>query len=166
MGWSQYYSFVVSKKIFNTLDSLMHRKLWKWAVFRHPKKGKCWIKRKYFKKHDKKNWRFMANDQIYLVRHDERIIKRHVKVKENKSPYDNDWTYWANRLKRSLEKPLKIIKLLKWQQGKCNYCQLWLKNDDNLKVHHKDHNKSNNIYKNLSLLHEYCYNYIHKKCAW
>lgn len=54
MGWSQYYSFVVSKKIFNTLDSLMHRKLLKWAVFRHPKKGKCWIKRKYFKKHDKK----------------------------------------------------------------------------------------------------------------
>ena len=51
-GWSQYYSSVVSCKIFSSLDNIMHRKLWRWAVFRHPNKGRGWIKRKYFKKID------------------------------------------------------------------------------------------------------------------
>lgn len=165
-GWSQYFSSVVSKKIFSRMDYIMYEKLWKWAVFRHPMKGKIWVKKKYFKTLGKDNWRFMTNNKTYLIRHSEHVIKRHIKIKGTKSPYDGDWVYWGNRLKKMLGKPPIIINLLRSQQSKCSYCNLWFKSDDKLEIHHKDLNEKNNIYKNLSLLHGYCYNYLHKKCAW
>ncbi|WP_395460208.1 group II intron reverse transcriptase/maturase [Wolbachia endosymbiont (group B) of Myelois circumvoluta] len=161
-GWSQYYNSAVSKATFSLLDDIMFKKLWKWAVFRHQNKGKFWIKRKYFKKYKNDNWRFMSNNGVYLIKHGDHAIKRHVKVLETKSPYDGDWIYWGNRLSKIQGKPPRVIKLLKLQQGKCDHCQLWFKNDDILEVHHKDRNRRNNITKNLSLLHGHCHDNLHK----
>ncbi|UIP91587.1 hypothetical protein IYZ83_005555 [Wolbachia pipientis] len=90
IGWSRYYTSVVSSKIFSSIDDAMHRKLWKWAVFRHSNKGKGWIKRKYFRKYKNDNWRFMINKRAYLARHGDHVIKRHIKVQGTKSPYDGD----------------------------------------------------------------------------
>lgn len=123
-GWSQYYSSVVSSRTFNFIGSLMFRKLWKWAIVRHPKKGKGWIRKKYFKKYGNDNWRFMVSNKIHLVKHGDHAIKRHIKVKGTKSPYDGDWVYWGNRLSKVPDKSPRVIKLLKIQQGKCNHCQL------------------------------------------
>lgn len=164
-GWSQYYSSVVSSKIFNSMDSVMFRKLWKWTEFRHPKKGKCWIKRKYFKGYGNDNWCFMTSKKIQLVRYGDHVIKRHVKVKGTKSPYDGDWVYWGKRLSKIPGKSPRVIKLLKLQLGKCDDCQLWFKDDDILEIHHKDRNRRNNMIKNLSLLHGYCHDNLHRKCA-
>ncbi|WP_425386648.1 group II intron reverse transcriptase/maturase [Wolbachia endosymbiont (group A) of Barypeithes pellucidus] len=161
-GWCQYYSSVVSKKTFKFIDNIMFRKLWKWAVYRHPAKGKYWIKGKYFKKYKNDNWRFMKNNKILLIKHGDHAIKRHVKVKGTKSPYDGDWVYWGNRLKKIPEKPLRVIKLLKLQQGKCSHCRLWFKNDDILEIHHIDRNRRNNMNKNLTLLHGHCHDDLHR----
>ncbi|GFR07232.1 uncharacterized protein TNCT_55431 [Trichonephila clavata] len=95
----------------------MFTKLWKWAVFRHPNKGKFWIKEKYFRKYKNDNWRFMSSNGIYLIKHGDHAIKRHIKVLETKSPYDGDWIYWGNRLRKIQGKPPRVIKLLKLQQG-------------------------------------------------
>ncbi|MGL9688728.1 MAG: group II intron maturase-specific domain-containing protein [Wolbachia sp.] len=92
-GWCQYYTSAVSSKIFNSLDDIMFKKLWKWAVFRHQNKGRFWIKKKYFKKYNNNNWRFMSSDGTYLIKHKDHAIKRHVKVLGTKSPYDGDWIY-------------------------------------------------------------------------
>ncbi|BFD47878.1 MAG: group II intron reverse transcriptase/maturase [Wolbachia endosymbiont of Sergentomyia squamirostris] len=164
-GWSQYYSCVVSNETFNLIDSVMFRKLWKWALYKHPNKGKCWIKRKYFKKYGNDNWRFMTSNEVNLIRHGDHVIKRHIKVKGTKSPYDGDWVYWGNRLNRILDKSPRVIKLLKLQQGKCDQCQLWFKSDDILEIHHKDQNRKNNMIKNLLLLHGHCHDILHRKCA-
>ncbi|MFP3032305.1 MAG: group II intron reverse transcriptase/maturase [Wolbachia sp.] len=161
-GWSQYYTFVVSSKIFGSVDSIMFRKLWRWAVRRHPNKGKYWIKRKYFRRYGNDNWRFMTDNETHLIKHRDHAIKRYVKVKETKSPYDGDWTYWGNRLSKILGKSPRVIKLLKLQQGKCDHCQLWFKNDDILEIHHKDQNKRNNMIRNLSLLHGHCHDDLHR----
>ncbi|WP_264375526.1 group II intron maturase-specific domain-containing protein [Wolbachia endosymbiont (group B) of Sphaerophoria taeniata] len=99
-GWSQYYISVVSSKVFNLLDYSMHNKLWKWAVYRHHDKRRCWVKRKYFKKYGNDNWRYMVNNKLYLIRHRDHAIKRHIKVNGNRSPYDGDWPYWGNRLSK------------------------------------------------------------------
>ncbi|MFP3026850.1 MAG: group II intron maturase-specific domain-containing protein, partial [Wolbachia sp.] len=99
-GWSRYYTSVVSSRIFRSLDNAMNRKLWKWALYRHNNKGKCWIKRKYFKKYDNDNWRFMTNNNVILTRHSDNAIKRHTKVKGSKSPYDGDWVYWGSRISK------------------------------------------------------------------
>ncbi|UPA54633.1 hypothetical protein MWH06_03160 [Wolbachia pipientis] len=164
-GWCQYYTSVVSCKIFSLLDHIMFGKLWKWAVYKHHNKGNRWIKEKYFKKYGNDNWRFMTSNGVNLTRHGDYVIKRHTKVKGTKTPYDGDWVYWSNRLKRVPDKPTRVTNLLKLQQGKCDYCQLWFKNDDILEVHHKDQNKKNNITKNLSLLHGHCHDNLHRKCA-
>ncbi|BET35044.1 MULTISPECIES: reverse transcriptase domain-containing protein [Wolbachia] len=164
-GWSKYYSSVVSNKTFRFIDSVMFRNIWKWAVYRHPTKGKYWIKNKYFKKYKNDNWRFMTNNKVLLIKHGDHAIKRHVKVKGTKSPYDGDWVYWGNRLRKIPDKLPRVIKLLKLQQGKCGHCQLWFKNDDILETHHIDRNRRNNMKKNLSLLHGHCHDELHRKCA-
>ncbi|MDV6249301.1 MULTISPECIES: group II intron maturase-specific domain-containing protein [unclassified Wolbachia] len=164
-GWSQYYSSVVSCKIFSSLDNTIHRKLWKWAVFRHPNKGKCWIKRKYFKKYNNDNWRFMTSNKIHLIIHSDHVIKRHIKVQKTRSPYDGDWVYWGNRLREIPDKPSRVIKLLKLQQSKCGNCRLWFESDDIIEIHHKDRNRRSNMIKNLSLLHGHCHDELHRRCA-
>ncbi|WP_438456526.1 reverse transcriptase domain-containing protein [Wolbachia endosymbiont of Kerria lacca] len=160
-GWSQYYTSVVSSKVFNLLDYSMHNKLWKWAVYRHHDKRRCWVKRKYFKKYGNDNWRYMVSNKLYLIRHRDHAIKRHIKVNGNRSPYDGDWPYWGSRLSKLPGKSSRVIKLLKLQQGKCNYCYLWFRFDDLAHVHHQDRNRRNNNMKNLSLLHKHCHDQLH-----
>jgi len=45
---NMYYRFAVSKETFNTIDSRLWHKLWRWAKRRHPKRNRKWIMRKYF----------------------------------------------------------------------------------------------------------------------
>ncbi len=161
-GWCQYYASVVSSKAFGAMDNTMFRKLWKWAMFKHPNKGRCWIKRKYFKKYGNDKWRYMTSNGMRLIKHGDHDIKRHVKVIGAKSPYDGDWTYWGKRMSKILDKSPQTIKLLKMQQGKCDCCQLWFKNGDILEIHHKDHNKQNNTITNLSMLHGHCHDSLHR----
>ncbi len=107
----------------------------------------------------------MTNNKMYLIKHGDYAIKRHVKVKRTKSPYDGDWVYWGNRLKKIPDKSPRVIKLLKLQQGKCGHCQFWFKNDDILEIHHIDRNRRNNMNKNLSLLHGHCHDELHRRGA-
>lgn len=160
-GWSRYYTSVVSSKIFNSLNKIMFIKLWKWAVRRHPNKGKYWIKRKYFRKYRNDNWRFMTDSKIHLINHGDHPIERYVKVKGTKSPYDGDWVYWGKRLSKALGKSPRLIRLLKLQRGKCEYCKLLFRSDDFLHIHHRNRNRSNNHTENLSLLHKHCHDYLH-----
>ncbi len=164
-GWCQYYTSVVSRKIFELLDRDMFRKLWRWAVHKHPNKGKYWIKKKYFKRYNNDNWRFMTSNGKYLIKHGDHAIKRHIKVIGAKSPYDGDWIYWSSRLSKVLDKSTRVVKLLKTQKGKCNYCQLYFRSDDVTEVHHQDKNRNNNNIENLTLLHGHCHDQVHKKCA-
>ncbi|MDR0773532.1 MAG: reverse transcriptase N-terminal domain-containing protein [Wolbachia pipientis] len=160
-GWSRYYTSVVSSKIFRSLDNAMNRKLWKWALYRHNNKGKCWIKRKYFKKYDNDNWRFMTNNNVILTRHSDNAIKRHTKVKGSKSPYDGNWVYWGSRISKVPGKSSQVIRMMKRQQGRCGYCNLWFRFDDFVHIHHQDRNRGNNNSKNLLLLHKHCHNQLH-----
>ncbi|GFQ99997.1 group II intron-encoded protein ltrA [Trichonephila clavata] len=160
-GWCQYYTSAVSSKIFSSMDKTMFIQLWKWAEFKHPKKGAGWIKKKYFKKYGNDNRRFMTSNGTLIIKHRDHAIKRHVKVIGSKSPYDGDWPYWENRLSKLPGKSSRVIKLLKLQQGKCNYCHLWFRSDDLAHVHHQDCNRRNNNIKNLSLLHKHCHDQLH-----
>ena len=155
----------VSSKSFRRLDHDLHFKLWCWARYRHPQKGKRWIRRKYFRQHGNDNWRFKTHDGRFLVRHSDHAIKRHIKVAGTKSPYDGDWVYWATRLGRQPGIQPRVAKLMKTQKGKCGYCQLWFRMGDLTEVHHKDHNHRNNEADNLMLLHRHCHDDIHRQGA-
>ncbi|MFV0989403.1 hypothetical protein [Wolbachia endosymbiont of Nasonia giraulti] len=49
------------------------------------------------------------------------------KVQKTRSPYDGDWVYWGKRLRKIPDKPLRVIKLLKLQQSKCDNVDYGLK---------------------------------------
>ena len=55
-GWANYYSSVVSKETFYTLDNLLWKRLWRWAKRRHPNKSSEWVKTKYFSPYETRNW--------------------------------------------------------------------------------------------------------------
>ena len=86
---------------------------------------------------------------------------RMTKVIALKSPFDGDWVYWAQRLMRDPLKPLRVVKLLKWQRGKCDNCHLPFSAEDVVEVHHLNGNHSDNRYANLSLLHGHCHDLVH-----
>ena len=164
-GWSRYYTPGVSSRTFSKLDYYMFQLLWQWALYRHPKKGKAWIKKKYFLERGSRKWQFGTHNGMLLAYHSDHAIKRHVKVKGMKSPYDGDWVYWAVRMGRSPGVPTRVARLMKMQHGKCGKCQLWFRPDDLAEVHHRNHKSNDNRYENLELLHGHCHDDVHKGCA-
>jgi RNA-directed DNA polymerase len=101
-GWSNYFRNGVSSKVFSSMDCYVFQKLWKWARWRHPKKGLRWIKRKYFRGYKSDTWRFAVSDNCRLTLHRETHIKRHVKILGARTPYDGDINYWAKRLSKRI----------------------------------------------------------------
>jgi RNA-directed DNA polymerase len=89
-GWANYYSHVVSKRTFTKLDHKIWQMLWCWAKKRHPNKKSDWIKQKYFKVIGKRKWIFRT-DKIALVEMAKTPIKRHIKIRKDANPYDEEY---------------------------------------------------------------------------
>ncbi|BAZ43911.1 putative reverse transcriptase [Chondrocystis sp. NIES-4102] len=162
-GWTNYFKGVVSCETFKLLDHLTYQKLRRWANRRHPKKGKKWIKNKYWKSIENQKWVFSETYEneitIRLINHSDTKIVRHIKVRGKKSPYDGDFVYWSQRLSKYSELPTRVKTLLKNQKGKCSSCKLSFTSQDILEV---DHIKpvsqgGTDTYKNLQLLHRHCH---------
>ena len=85
IGWSNYYSTVVSKVAYADVDNLMYPKLKAWAKRRHPKKSGKWVAKKYWQTIGGDNWVFATRQEgknpMRLRTHAETQIIRHVKVK-------------------------------------------------------------------------------------
>jgi len=158
-GWAAYYRASVSKRVFNYLDSQLHYQLYRWASHRHPHKTEGWRYRRYWRE---QNERMMFSDGVSTVAlHAETSIRRHTKVQGDKSPSDGDWRYWGQRLRNSPTTTGRKSHLLKQQDNRCDYCGLRFMADDVLEVHHRDRNRTNNVYSNLALVHGHCHDLIH-----
>jgi RNA-directed DNA polymerase len=161
-GWCNYFSTVVSQKVFERLRHLVVWKLLKWGRHRHRNKGRTWIRFKYFKTVDGDNWVFATREDknlLKLLQHSSTEIKRYVKVKGIASPYDGDWIYWSSRMGVHPEIPARVAKLLKRQKGKCAHCDNYFKEGDSIEV---DHIIPKSIggresYDNWQLLHRHCH---------
>jgi RNA-directed DNA polymerase len=162
-GWAQYYSACVAKETFDRMDAQLFRKLFRWSRFRHPRKSGKWSFRRYWKrKGERLNF---GNGTAWLVKYADIPIQRYVKIRGDKSPYDGDWPYWVQRLGRDPTKPLRVVRLLKRDKGRCLLCGLRFRVEDVIEVHHWDGNRTNNRYSNLVLLHGHCHDDIHgKRC--
>jgi RNA-directed DNA polymerase len=89
-----------------------------------------------------------------------------VQVSGNKSPYDGDFTYWATRRGKYLTIPTRTATLLKHQQGRCQYCQLYFKTEDVIETHHRNCNHKDNKADNLVLLHGHCHDEVHRRMVY
>lgn len=138
-GWCNYFSTVVSQKVFERLWHLVVWKLLKWGRHRHRNKGRAWIRLKYFKTIEGNNWEFSTREgknPPKLIQHSSTEIKRYVKVKGTASPYDGDWIYWSSRMGVHPEIPARVAKLLKRQKGKCAHCDNYFREGDSIEVDH------------------------------
>ena len=177
-GWSQYYRTVVSKEIFDSLDHWLWHKVYRWALRRHPKKGKKWIVRKYFSQSllpDSKNkWVLTGYNKqgkpVQIIKMSLTPIVRHVKIKSVANPYLPEWeSYFEERTKNLwLKKRTKysiLARIYRSQSGKCPICGELITEESGLNLHHlipKVEGGESNV-NNLMLLHPNCHRQVHSK---
>ena len=177
-GWANYYKTAHSSEAFSKLDTFLYQRLAQWARRKHPKRGIRWVNEKYFGVKRKGKTKNYTHDTVggrkWLFRGEQRHIKAYTKHKErigsharvgfDRSYYDGDTAYWAERLSKGYGdiSPSKA-NLLRKQKGICPHCQSALTSDDLLHVHHKTYKSRGGTdkYPNLVLLHRHCHDEIH-----
>ncbi|TGO02138.1 hypothetical protein PN36_29865 [Candidatus Thiomargarita nelsonii] len=175
-GWANYYKTVHSSEAFSKLDHLLWKRLYQWARRKHQNKGKRWVADKYFATVNGRRWTFA---QIIGKGKDKKIVKHlkwyskhkertgsYAKVGYDRSYYDGDTAYWAERLSKGYGNitPSKV-KMLKRQDGICPLCKCRFTNTDLPEAHHihQRHLGGEDTYKNLVLVHLHCHDKIHRE---
>ncbi|MEL7039825.1 MAG: group II intron maturase-specific domain-containing protein, partial [Cyanobacteria bacterium J06592_8] len=162
-GWCNYFSTVVSQKVFERIWNLTYWKLVKWGIKRHRNKGNIWVYLKYFQTIGGDNWTFATRPEgenpMRLLKHSETQITRYVKVKDDASPYNGDTIYWSTRMGKHPQMLKRTASLLKKQKGKCPHCGLSFKNGDTIELDHiiPKSKGGKNEYSNYQLLHRHCH---------
>lgn len=156
-GWCRYYSTVMSHQAFSRMRSTTFFMLKAWALRRHAKKPVRWVMDNYW--HFKTGKWFFRTEENALYDHQNMKVKRHRKVAEDKSPFDGDWVYWSTRMGRHPEKPNRVTRLLKKQEGRCNWCGLYFRDGDLIEVDHIVPKEFGGIdaMHNLQALHRHCH---------
>lgn len=162
IGWSNYFSTVVSSKAYQWLDHWLYLQLKDWATHRHPRQSQRWIANKYWLINRGEGWRFATvspNGTQRLAVHNHTAIKRHIKVQSTRSPFDADWLYWSTRMGRHPQVNQRVARLLKQQQGKCACCHLFFKDKDLLETDHiiPRSKGGKDDFNNFQLLHRHCH---------
>ncbi|KOS05280.1 hypothetical protein AM493_03940 [Flavobacterium akiainvivens] len=133
-GWANHFKYTSASETFRYVDYLIYRKLWAWALRRHPKKGRWFISTKYFRTIGKRNWCFAVGthdkgkaEVMSLKRAYETKIVRHVKIKKEANPFDPEWNdYFKKRetYKMFLKLDSKRTILFMWfrQNRVCPLC--------------------------------------------
>jgi len=90
-GWCNYHQAVCSKETFKRLNHSIFEMIWRWAKRRHPNKNAKWIKDRYWKRKDTRDWIFTDGNRT-LIRPTDIPIVRHEKMKLDMNPYtDKDY---------------------------------------------------------------------------
>jgi len=171
-GWANYYKTVHSSEAFSKLDHLLWKRIYQWAQRRHPNKGKRWVAEKYFATVDGRKWTFVEKKDGKVVKALEGYSKHkestgsYAKVGYDRSYYDGDTAYWAERLSKGYGNitPSKA-KMLKRQEGICPVCNSRLTTEDLTHVHHIRHRAKggSDKYSNLTLVHKHCHDKLHRE---
>ncbi len=176
-GWANYHQHVVRKVTFARVGHAIFQALWRWAKRRHPNKSKQWVKERYFKSTNGKNWVFygvvatkegvVENRLLYPAYVP---IKRHVKIKGEANPYDPAWEeYFEKRLGVKMVHNLKgkrqLIALWKEQNGLCPICQQKITTLTGWHNHHLVWrvNGGKDTAENRVLLHPNCHRQVHSQ---
>lgn len=162
-GWTNYYRHVVSSQVFNEVDHWLWHKTYRWGRRRHPNKGRRWVYKKYYRNIKNYTGQFASQAKV-LIRHASNPIRRFIRIQTGRSVYDGDEIYWAKRLARGYgEITPSQAKLLRKQDGKCQYCHSLFKSGDKMEIHHLKARKGSSAtsYDNLALLHRHCHDQYH-----
>jgi RNA-directed DNA polymerase len=177
-GWANYHQHVVSKATFARVDCEIWRALWRWALRRHQKKRRRWIKERYFHSVGTRHWVFAAETEKclpdgrcslkILQRASDIPIKRHRKIEGEANPFDPQWEEYfeerkSHKMLNSLRGRRKLIDLWYEQNRRCPICQDLITKETGWHVHHMvrrvDGGKDGST--NLVMVHPNCHSQIH-----
>ena len=156
-GWCNYYSTVCSKNTFRNCKNIIWSQLRAWARYRT---GNFRFKtlNKYWH-YIEGRLTFSTKSGISLMVHSDTAIKRHVKVKKDKSYFDGDVLYWSTRKGAHPTLPNRVALLLKKYKGRCPECGLMFVADDLIEVDHiiAQADCGKDKFDNLQPLHRHCH---------
>lgn len=163
-GWGNYYQFCNAKRTFGNCDHRIWEALWAWAKRRHKRKGKAWLKQRYWHHWGSRDWTFMVKEGkqslaklVYLG--DYRIkrwsmLKIHYNAFEHRQEIEDGLIRRGARLMNG-----KFKQVYATQDGQCPLCQQAIFNPtQKYEIHHNwprkwgGTNRSNNLW------------YIHERC--
>ena len=177
-GWAMYHRHVVSKQTFADVDHALYELLWRWAIRRHPNKGKRWVKRKYFPDRDTRHWDFSGeisdgrgvSRAVWIYVAASVPIARHVKIRGEANPYDPaQEPYFEARLGVKMSKTLRgrraLLHLWKEQKGLCPLCAQKITTLTGWHSHHITWRSKggSDAAGNRVLLHPTCHNKVHSQ---
>lgn len=177
-GWANYHKTICARKVFEKMDHEIWQCLWRWAKRRHPHKGRRWIKARYFRRLNGRDWIFATQiagtepggkpKLVQLARASNTRIRRHVKIKGEANPFDPRCeSYFEERLRLKMYEDLKgrkrLLNLWQTQDGVCPVCVQKITSENGWNVHHlipKSKGGKDNQ-SNLRLVHPNCHRQIH-----
>lgn len=176
-GTGNYWSSVVSKDIYKTIDHYIWLKVRKYLKVLHPKKPWKWRIKRYFKSDvtgvSRDRWILTdpKNDKNQLMKMQWIPIERHQLIKYKNSPDDPSLKeYFSQRDEKEFNRfnILSRRKLAKKSNYKCRICKQSLVSEELLKVNQiiPATIGGKEIYDNFELLHKSCYvqhQYLMKK---
>ena len=125
-GWGNYYRNCVAMDTFKYADYQIFQKLWRWALRRHKRKVKGWVKNRYYHSRKNRNWIFgtMKKNQegefLYSLKYLSNIpIVRHTKIRSEANPFDPEW--------ESFFEKRKTQKMFENAKGQAYIQKLWEK---------------------------------------
>jgi RNA-directed DNA polymerase len=177
-GWTNYHRHVVSAKTFSDVKHAIFQTIWRWALRRHPAKGKRWIKQKYFQSSGYRQWVFFGQVEgrkgttqtIRLFDAANVPIQRHIKIRGEANPYDPTWeSYFEQRLDVAMANNLQgkraLLYLWREQNGICPVCEQkiteltgWHNHHIVWRVYGGDDRVENRV-----LLHPNCHRQVHSR---
>jgi RNA-directed DNA polymerase len=175
-GWAQYHSPVVAKQAFSRMESLLYWRLMRWAKRRHPMKRVDWVREKYWRSIDERNWVFAADivlpdggkGVMELYQLSSTPIERHKKIKGAYHPYDAGWEMYGETLRqermlKNMRHRKEWVKLYSFQQGLCALCGNEMDLDTGWHDHHIESRVEggSDALRNRVLLHPNCHYQVH-----
>ena len=170
-GWVNNQRYVVSSKVFSTVDYEIYKCLWQWAKRRHKKKSRKWIAKKYWHDIDSRQWTFSVpyenqgteGKPLYCKLEyatDTKII-RFKKIVAEANPFDEYWTdYFEERegekLLNSTKGREKLLTIWRRQGRRCPVCGDLITSETGFKVHTPARKDSRKI-----MVHKECHEEIH-----
>jgi len=177
-GWALYHRHQASKATFNRVDHSIFTWLWRWAKRRHPRKPAEWIRKKYFRTQQGRQWVFFGQTThttqepcaVWLFAAMSVPITRHIKVRAEANPYDPAWeVYFEERLGIKLAQTFtgrrRLLHLWHEQNGLCPVCRQKITTLTGWHSHHivwRSQGGSDGA-ANRVLLHPTCHNQVHRQ---
>jgi RNA-directed DNA polymerase len=171
-GWANFYRHAVAKEIFRAMDDQIWKAIWRWVQRRHPKKGKGWLRRRYFPANPRDRWWFATKpngkkgERRELLKLSRVPITRHIKIKAEANPFDARWElYFERRDQRRMQETVDRWTWILWQRqdGRCLVCGHLITLETEWHTHHvvwKVKGGTDRL-DNLALLHPTCHRQVH-----